>query len=284
MSGFDTIREIAAKVDEAEKKEFEDFLKAGKFDQARQMLLKRITANVLDWKTVNLDGGHTVQVCLPVRVKGPDGKMYYVPVKPSETWTLARRFHALPLTSAVFDQYHNQATYVALSPKHNAGNSSGTHFHTFSDYLNDNNYHTGKRSGAHKLWILSARGKAVNHGFYSPKPKDPAKYLESCKPLPKGSCTKPGGAKLDPSYWLWQNRGAAHNSEHWDYSQLLQLMRSDDLFAVQMDIQNSSLSLPFISVKVPVPAIKLVGLREAVLEGLPEVWDEPTKIKAEILP
>src|SRR5688572_6351273 len=82
-----------------ESEEFEKHLKTGKFEEARKMLLERITINTLVWKTVKLVGGHSVEVCLPVRVQGPNGKMYYVPVRPSETWKFARQFHALPLTS-----------------------------------------------------------------------------------------------------------------------------------------------------------------------------------------
>lgn len=268
------------------KKEFEDYLKTGKFEQARKMLLEKITANVLDWKTVKLDGGHSVQVCLPVRVQGPDGKMYYVPVRPSETWRFARQFNALPLTSAVFDQYHNQATYVPRSPNHDASQPSGPHFHTFSEYLDNNQYQSGMKSGAHKLWILSAAGRSVNRGFYMTKPKDPVKYKKPIAEGGQGGAGGPGGPKLNPSYWLIQVRGTHHTPavDHWDYSQLLQLMRSDDFFGVQMDPQNPLLKLPGVSV----PSIKLVKLREAVSKGLSEVWDEPKSLeelkKEDILP
>jgi hypothetical protein len=274
-----------------EAEEFENLLKAAiaernekeaklKFDKIRHILLDRIRPVDLDWKTIRLDGGHTVQVCLPVRVQGPNGKMYYPPVDASDTWKFARTFNALPLTSAIFDQYHNQSTFVTKSPKHNAGAGTGLHFHTFSEYLNDNEYHLEKKSGAHKLWVLSARGIAVNHGFYVNKPKNVAKYLADCKPLPRGSCASPGGSKLDSSYWLFQNKGAAHNNKHWDYSQLLQLMRSDDVFKVGYDVTQL-----FIPSSNTAPYVKIVKLREAILEGLPEVWDEPPpKINPAILP
>jgi hypothetical protein len=206
--------------------------------------------------------------------------MYYVPVNASETWDFARKFNLLPLTGAIFDQYHNQSTFVTQSPKHNAGAGTGAHFHTFSEYLNDNNYHLGMKSGAHKLWVLSARGRAVNHGIYVNKPKNIAKYLADCKPLPRGSCASPGGPKLDSSYWLFQSKGAAHNDKHWDYSQLLQLMRSDDVFKVGYDVTQL-----FRPSSATAPYVKIVKLREAILEGLPEVWDErPPNINPAILP
>jgi hypothetical protein len=250
------------------------------YEKARQMLLKKITPAVLDWKTVRLDRGHTVQVCLPVRVHGPDRKMYYVPVTPKETWSFARQFSSLPLTGAVFDQYHNQSIYVPKSTKHNAGNPTGLHFHTFSEYLNDHQYHFGMKSGAHKLWILSNRGFNVNHGFYVHKPKDLDAHKKRCDLLPRGACEKPGGKKLDPSYWLFQNKGAAHEGQdHWDYSQLLQLMRSEDIFNVEFDSKKSS-----ISADGAPPYLKWVKLREAILEGLPEVWDEGPPPAASKLP
>jgi hypothetical protein len=267
-----------------ERKAFEKFLKTGNFREARQMLLPRITPAILKWNYVRLEGGHTVQVCSPARVEGPDGQMYYVPVTSSETWHFARMVKAFPLTSAVFDQYQNQAAYVEKSPNHNAGNGTvGMHFHTFSEYLNQNQYHVGMKSGAHKLWVLSFGGRSINHGFYAPKPKNPAKYLENCKKLTAGSCDRPGGPELDSSYWLRQFRGAKHNENHWDYSQLLQLMRSDEGFGLKVDTQDSLYKLPF---GLPaVPRVKILSLQEALLAGLPEVWDEnPNKLTPDMLP
>jgi len=265
---------------ETEKEKFEKFLKINNFDEARKILVTKITANDLDWKSVKLDNSHSVQVCLPVRVKGPDDRIYYVPVTPSETWNFAKLFNALPLTSLVFDQYHNQGTYIQRSGNHDASNKTGKHFHTFSEYLNQQNYHLGIKSGAHKLWILSTGGRSINRGFYFPKPKDPVKYkakkVDGGLEGPGG----PGGPKLSPAYWLIQVRGPAHNSGHWDYSQLLQLMKSDDLFGVTVDFKDSLFKLPYGTV----PSLKLVRLREAVIEGLPEVWDEPKKISPDILP
>jgi hypothetical protein len=265
---------------EEEKKKFEDFLKAGDlqttkekaapiFNNAREMLLKKITPADLDWKTVRLDG-HTVQVCAPVSVIGPDNKRYYVPVRPSEAWNFARHFNALPLTSLVFDLYHNQSTHIDRSGKHDASQVTGSHFHTFSAYLNEKQYHLGMKAGAHKLWILSAAGRSVNRGFYFPKPKDPVKYKKKKSEGGLEGPGGPGGPKLDPSYWLIQVRGTAHKAEHdhWDYSQLLQLMRSEDLFGVGMDFENSAVSF------FPFPSVKVWRLREAVYHGHPAVWDE----------
>lgn len=263
-----------------EKKEFEEHLKLRRFGKLREMLEKKITLVNLEWKAVKLDGGHTVQVCQPVRIEGPDGKMYYVPVTASETWKHARNFSALPLTSAVFDQYHNKSAYVPRSPKHDAF-LNGMEFHTFSDYLNDRNYHLGLHSGAHKLWILSAtqapagHQRSINRGIYFPKPKDPVKYKEAKNP------GGPGGPKLDPSYWVMNVRGPAHGPGHWDYSQLLQLMKSDDMFGSPI----IDFTDPVVKKPLRIPSIKLVDLREAVIQGLPEVWDElPNKIKPEVLP
>jgi hypothetical protein len=233
---------------------FEGHLRSQNFEAARNMLVKEITFDKLEWEDVKTrPNGGIIQVCRPVRVKGPDEKMYYVPVRPSETWKFAHDFNALPLTSAVFDLYSNQSQYVPRSGNHDAF-KNGDHFHTFSEYLNKNKYHEGKKSGAHKLWILSALGRSVNRGLYFPKPRNP-----------QGNPYRPAG-RNSPSYWVMNDRGTKHGGlGHWDYSQLLQLMRSNDNFGREKEI-------------------KVIQLRDAVLDGVWEVWDEPQKMRPELMP
>lgn len=224
-----------------------------------------------------------IEICEVVRVNH-DGKDYYFPTTAKETREYAGKYNAFPLTRAVADQLYNRAkSHLASNPQSpsvkpktpdpkddpvfvKAQAETLKDFEQQSDYLRKNNYKGVDDFGAHKLWTLSklkidqcaakataackADNYTVNYGMYRDK-------------LPTDTVGKnEGGTYLklfNPGKRLNQPLGGtAHDLDHWDYSQLLQLMRS-------------SSSIPFRDEK---GFFTYMDLKTALLKGHPLLWDE----------
>jgi hypothetical protein len=219
----------------------------------RDELVAKITQEDFVWKTIRVKGTITggpqdvevevnLQVSQPVMIDG-----YYVPVTANETKRFCRNWGWLPLTRAVADQAHNQAE----QHERDYTQTSLTDFDRYSGYLTklygkDRDAQKSKNivSGAHKLWVMSSRGGSINYGFYLPRKKSKA-----------GAYTDPqrGGPTLEPQTTVIQSLGARHDGAHWDYSQLLQLMKRDKPLAI---------------------AGQSYSLAMAVRAGLAPFWDE----------
>jgi len=224
----------------------------GALTRLRSLLIDAIRAEDLKWFTLDLRMGqpddvaasYTVQVCSPVLVSG-----FFVPVTAQETWDLASRFGALPLSRAVADQQVNEAVrlgnFVEFSPLNIETHGPG--FDAFTDVLKATKYMSGfgnaAVSGSHKLWLISSRttdAKPVNYGFH---------HRGAQLPGSQGAA----GPYLQSSYSVVNGLIRAHDwANHWDYSQLLQLMR---------DLRANG---------------EPVDLRQALLSQNPAVWDEPS--------
>ncbi|MEP6902051.1 MAG: hypothetical protein ABJA66_09890, partial [Actinomycetota bacterium] len=87
---------------------------------------------------------------------------------------------------------------------------------------------------------------AINHGLYFKGTPQPGTLLSS------------HGSK----YKAIQNIGGAHGDDHWDYSQLLQLMRG-------------VVPIPF---KDKSGNTTMMDMETALLNGHPSLWDEPQKL------
>lgn len=245
-------------------------------------VLRQTPAEALKWETVTLASASlsinplsfsasfqapvVIQVCRVVTVDG-----LYLPVTAKETWEFAGLFKAFPLTRAVADRLFLQAAKIEPKPqniikegdpKSDSGYDEMYDIEKRSDYLAGQNYTGVSNFGAHKIWALSKRKGsvcqaepntvkcttdknriAINHGF----------YLKGKSPHP-GTLLYLHGSE----YGVIQNIGAAHGDDHWDYSQLLQLMRA----------------------VVPIPfkdktGTSLMDMKTALLNGHPSLWDEP---------
>jgi hypothetical protein len=190
----------------------------------RQSLFDKLSENHFDWKPVTLVEGVTLNICKTVKVDG-----YYLPVTAKETFAVAKRFGYYPLTRAVADRIQNKALFVPYRWQPELFD-----FEQYSAYLDSNGYDGICGFGAHKLWVLShKRGvggtSAVNYGFYELKSGQPA-----------GTPNR-GGDNLDSKYNPIQGLGGAHDDNHWDYSQLLQLMYASA--PLNIDGENLSLSM-----------------------------------------
>lgn len=199
--------------------------------QRRTDLVASITKSDLYWHEVPLAEGYRIQVCCPVLKDD-----VFVPVTGRETMELARKFDVFPLSRAVMDQAHN----AALKVEKQQTPASLYDFVTYSNRLKWTPYYThfgyALSSGAHKLWVISSRGKVINYGFYiRRKQTDPVRC----------------GKYLDPKLNVIQGLGARHDASHWDYSQLLQFMTG---------LKDAS--------------GQAVDLRRALLDRHPAVWDE----------
>jgi hypothetical protein len=197
----------------------------------RATLVANITAADLVWSEVPLLGGYKILVSAPVMKDD-----LFVPVTAKESMALARRLEVFPLSRAVMDQAHNHAVKVAKQKTP----ASLLDFVTYTDRLKPTAYVTQRASalvsGAHKLWVISARGPVINYGFYIRRAAtDPVRC----------------GPRLDAQYNVIQSLGAKHNGAHWDYSQLLQFMTR---------LQDES--------------GQAVDLRQALLTRHAAVWDE----------
>jgi len=171
-----------------------------------------------------------------------DPLRFYVPFTAQETMELAKAHSAWPLTRAVAHQVHASPDVARFPRNQNQSAAVSDQAYDFlqcTKYLEDKYVpNHGKKlvSGAHKLWILSNKKYSTNHGFYIDR--DAKKGVN------------PGKASLDPRFDTIQNLGPEHDEEHWDYSQLLQLMRN-------LRVRGQSLDIG-----------------DAVLTGHPAVWDE----------
>jgi hypothetical protein len=176
-------------------------------DPMRAKLVAQLSYEHFKFRSVTLADGVTIQICETVVIDD-----IYLPVTAKETFDIARRYGFFPLTRAVADQLQNKAIFLPYrwQPEMYDYQKSST-------YLKSNAYDGISKFGAHKLWVLSNRRgaggkKAVNYGFYEWMAKQAAGTLHR------------GGATLDSTYNPKQGLGGAHDDNHWDYSQLLQLM------------------------------------------------------------
>src|SRR5262249_27525128 len=129
----------------------------------RALLLDALQDEDLLWFTLDLKMNqhgpgtpkYTIQVCSPVIVSG-----FFIPVTAQETWDLASRFKAMPLSRAVSDQQVNEAInqgcFEEFSPQDI--NTHGVGFDVFTDKLLGKKYMSGYGhtpvSGSHKLWLV----------------------------------------------------------------------------------------------------------------------------------
>lgn len=207
--------------------------KIAELNKLRQSLLAKLTATDLRWVEIEIQGGKKAEVSLPVVIDN-----FYVPVTAEETRKIASRFGSLPLTRAVADQYHNQAIHV--QPRFQDPSKDIFDFELYSTYLLQKYGDAASRqkfAGAHKLWLLSSFNRnATNYGFY----------------VKSHSKSTQGGKYLNSSFTVIQSLGGRHNNQHWDYSQLLQVMRGENL-------------------------------KESIINGEPGFWDESGKLNAEDL-
>lgn len=176
-------------------------------ERFREELLRKDIEIV--WKKVKLAEGVVLEISEVVRAKE-----FYLPVRPTEVWQIARSTGAFPLTRAVADQLMNNASFLPYRWQPELKD-----FEQSSFYFRNNSYDGITKFGAHKLWVLSKRRgvdktRSVNYGFY-----------ELSAGQSKGAIYH-GGNKLDRKYNPHQGLGGAHDTNWWDYSQLLQLMRS----------------------------------------------------------
>jgi hypothetical protein len=218
----------------------------------RDLLFASIEADDLKWFTLDLKMGsragpaaYTIQVCSPVMVGG-----YFVPVTAKETWDLAVKFEALPLTQAVADQQLNEASDKGLFVEHmpQPAGTTNDHLPAFDEFADTllgtkyaSEYGVNPVSGSHKLWVMSAlltNAKPRNYGFYHKGPR--VAYAQG-----------DSGPYLYPEYTVVNGLIPAHDwYTHWDYSQLLQLMKGLK------------------------EGVKLLDLRQAIKDKHPAVWKE----------
>jgi hypothetical protein len=233
----------------------------------RDSLIACIGTKNLNWVSADLDvpsksGApvtYKIEVCSPVCVtathaKGTAGTTYYVPVTARETYELAKYFDVFPLTQAVADLIYNK-TPNRFSRPTALTQATGWQLYDFPTastyYMLQYNPLQGKAqvSGGHKLWILSSVDIWVNHGMYT-TPASPSTHINS--------------GYLNNKYAPIQLLGKFHTSqskgEHWDYSQLLQLMRNlTDAAGNPLKDKNGN-------------DLKLI---QALQDQHPAVWDEP---------
>jgi hypothetical protein len=220
----------------------------------RDELLKKIDGVSLNWVSVNLkwvdDNKVTqtgkIKVCSPVFVQAADPqtgllRYYYVPVTAAETYWFARHFQAYPLTRSVVRQVHYQTTLQMGRPaldasKPGEGYDLDTSSRFYTSHYYAHNVPNQIVSGGHKLWILSAKRMSINHGFYVQ--------------------TAPGAK----TFRVMNDLGAFHDENHWDYSQLLQLMK--DLTDSNNQPMKDSTGAPLTLLQA------LKGKHKAI-------WDEP---------
>jgi hypothetical protein len=196
----------------------------GTLSKLRDKLIAALEPSDLKWYTLELKKGsrtgpaeYSIQVCSPVFVEG-----FFVPVTAKETWELAVKFDALPLTRAVADQQVNEASlngfFIENKSQHwrDAIRAYDQYANTLGATEYKNNYGKSAVAGSHKLWLLSGMLSAVhpcNYGAYhNGKRPDTA---EGSK-----------GKYLFPEYSVINGLIQAHDwTGWWDYSQLLQLMK-----------------------------------------------------------
>jgi hypothetical protein len=176
-----------------------------------------------------------------------NGTGVFFPVSAKNTWALAAKYKqvsekhedALPLTRAVSDQAHNYVMdHYALQGVGGTANfvsQSDTDkdlhdFQKYTNYLTGTVYlsQRGKAlvSGAHKVWALSSRDNV------SPRPNDKPKainygaHFHGKRPSQDGNPPADPGPYLVQGYDTYQPLGGKHDCDHWDCSQLFQLMKN----------------------------------------------------------
>lgn len=193
--------------------------------EERLRLVDKISYEHFKFKSFSLGERVTLQISEVVRVEF-ENTQYYVPVTSEETFSIARRFGFFPLTRAIADKIQNKAVFIPR--KYMDSNKDIYDFKTYSKYLAEKQYDGITRSGAHKLWLISNR-----RGIDDPTEKDVLeKGLKTTTTINHGFYDLANNnvirqdprVSLDRKYNIVQNIGAKHNRQHWDYSQLLQLM------------------------------------------------------------
>jgi len=196
----------------------------GTLSKLRDKLVAAMDDSDLKWFTLELKKGSrtgpaefSIQVCSPVMVDD-----FFVPVTAKETWDKAVKFGAAPLTRAVADQLANEATLAGtfIDYKTQRYQDELLLFDKYADTLAATEYKTkygaGPVAGSHKLWVLSGRLMAkqpCNYGFFHNGPR------------PAGS-QGDKGPYLFPELSVVNGLIVAHDwATHWDYSQMLQLMK-----------------------------------------------------------
>lgn len=208
-------------------------------EKLRTDLWKKVSKGDLKWtqfplrddpKQEHKDAPYTIEVCGVVSKEG-----YYLPISADDLFAKAATWGIFPLSSAVMDQMVYGSNYVPR--KHMDSNKEIRDFEKYSKYLHSTLYSSGGViMGAHKCWVISGKGRRINHGFYLKR--------------------RPSGASLTylPSGWdAIQKVGAHHETDapFWDYSQLAQFMRN---FKTKDG--------------------KTLNLREALQNRHPAVWDK----------
>jgi hypothetical protein len=223
-------------------------------DPGRKALLAKVSDKSFVWHRVPLTGGGggSVAVSLPVKVDG-----VFVPVTAAEQKGIAARHGLLPLTRAVADQSFNDATRAGTFVPFKGQYPHLFDYDRFTAFLDTTAYGGSPQPwafGAHKLWLLSRfpNKGAVNYGFFGPGVGGDGK-----------PDTRPavGHPNLAFPVHIQQDLGGRHDAGHWDYSQLLQLMKE------LRDADGNALDL-----------------RAELLAGNKAVWDEATKLQATDLP
>lgn len=243
-----------------------------------------------------------IEVSNPVKVR-----RIYLPVTGAETGRMARWLGAYPLTGAVADRLYkaaHKAPYQNQNELEDYFKSSDYFQSVYWPYENDRLVF-----GAHKLWLLSNHGRrdvdckpvygkkgeppkrnpalktppsnnpktdqrplvaglqrveacnnepSVNYGFYKQRGKNDVR--------PNGG----GGPALPASVAVVQSLGGKHDANHWDYSQLLQLMR----FKKQPGTNDRILEYRG----------EKYSMGMALMAGLPFLWDEPVRLTSDDLP
>jgi hypothetical protein len=230
-----------------------------KADEAQAEMIAKLksrTAEDLAWHTVKLNGAPptgaewTVEISSPLFVDG-----YYVPVRATEAWILAKQFGGFPLTRAVADQVHNHVLakhgadfavdfysmdVVPLDPIYKGRIDPRTkqpiktnplyEFRLYWDssllqstkYTSESSIHSKGVdkgplvSGCHKLWVLSNFKSQCPS--YRPRAVNYGFYFKEGKAGTKGKPIN-RGTYLDKTWNVFQGLGNWHDNNHWDYSQ-----------------------------------------------------------------
>ncbi len=218
----------------------------------RLALLAKVNSGSFAWHTVSLAGGATVEVSLPVKVDG-----VFLPVMAAEQKKVAGAVAAVPLTRAVADRAFEDATAAGTFVPFQGQYPHMFDYDRFTKFLDGTAYGGSPQPwafGAHKLWLLSrfSNKGAVNYGFFGPGVDGNGK---------PDNRPATGHPNLTTHVHIQQDLGGRHDAAHWDYSQLLQLMRNlKDAAGGPLD------------------------LRAELLAGNPAVWDESSKPQATDLP
>jgi len=183
------------------------------WDNKRRQLLDSISRSDLHWtkwplrdnpKQSMKDAPYTIEVCRPVAKSG-----FFIPVTADETFCIASKWRLFPLTSAVMDQTAFTSNYVSRKIMSNQVPEIYD-FETYSKYLKGTLYARAVCVGAHKVWVISGKGRRINYGFH---------FREAGRTSNK---------YYGNGWRVIQSEGSYHEGDqcHWDYSQLLQFMRN----------------------------------------------------------